>query len=313
MINLDSSRILIIGGGSYIGKYLVNYLENHTNSKLIVSFRTIPEIKPNNQRIMYMHADLLRPDSYKNVFDKHKPLIVFHLAAITRLSPGELNPELTIKTNYFGTKIIADLCLEYKVKAFISVSSNLARNPKSVVGLLKYLSEVYLRKSGDSKTKMISIRLPNVLGSPGSVTNIFKKQIEVGGPVTVTDPLMARRFINNDEASKLLIKAIKMGENSDVFVVPIENTKISDLAAEMINDSGKQIDIEYIGIMPSEKLIEEKYEDSEIVKTNYLKLSLLQDDWNIENINNVFETLRTKNNSKSFRLMVEKIEVSLQK
>lgn len=313
MINLDSSRILIIGGGSFIGKYLVNYLENHTNSKLIVSYRTIPEIKPDNQRIIYVYADLLKPDSYKNIFDKHKPLIVFHLAAITRLSPGELNPELTIKTNYFGTKMIADLCLEYKVKAFISVSSNLARNPKSVVGLLKYLSEIYLRMSGNSKTKMISIRLPNVLGSPGSVTNIFKKQIEAGGPVTVTDPLMERRFVNNDEASKLLITAIKMGENSDVFVVPIENTKIIKLARDMISESGKRIEIKYIGIKSGEKLIEEKYREEELTNTEIDSLSLLKDDWSPKNITNAIELLRTKNSSPNFITMVDKIEVSLQK
>lgn len=313
MINLDSSRILISGGCSFAGKHLVDYLLKNTNSKLIVSYRTIPEKIDKNPRIEYEYSDLLKPDSYRKVFDKHKPIVVFHLAAITRLSPGEEDPELTVITNYFGTKMIADLCLEYKVKSFISVSSNLARNPKSVVGLLKYLSEVYLRNSGNSNTKMISIRLPNVLGSPGSVTHIFKKQIETGGPVTITHPDMERRFVSNEEASKLLVTAIKMGEDSNIFVVPIENTKISDLATEMIKESGRQIEIKYIGIKPSEKLIEEKYEDSEIVKTNNFKLSLLKDDWNIENINNVIEILRTKNNSKSFRLMVEKIEVSLQK
>jgi len=311
MVNLNSSRILISGGCSFVGKYLVNYLLRNTNSQLIVCCRTIPEVTLKESRVVYETADLIRPESYQKVFEKHKPLIVFHLAAITRLSPGEENPELTVRTNYFGTKLIADLCVDYKVKSFLSVSSNLARNPKSVVGLLKYLSEVYLRKCGDLQTKMISIRLPNVPGSPGSVTNIFDKQIEAGGHVTVTDPLMERRFVTNEEASNLLTTAIEIGENSDVFVVPIENTKITNLAAEMISNSGKQIEIKYIGIKPSEKLIEEKYEEKEIMKTEIETLSILKDDWNEESINQALRILGTKNDVESFRALVEKIKVSL--
>lgn len=312
MKNLDSKQILISGGCSFVGKYLVNYLLRNTNSRLIVCCRAIPQETLKESRVVYETTDLIKPESYNKVFEKHKPQLVFHLAAITRLSPGEEDPELTVRTNYFGTKMIADLCIEYGVKSFLSVSSNLARNPKSVVGLLKYLSEVYLITCGNSSTKMISIRLPNVPGSPGSVTHIFDKQIETGGPVTITHPDMERRFVSKVEASNLLTTAIKLGRKSDVFVVPIKNTKITDLAAGMIKESGKQIEIEYIGIKPSEKLIEEKYDDSELIKTEVETLSLLKDDWSNEDINRVIKLLRMKSSSVNFITMVGKIEVSLQ-
>jgi len=209
--------------------------------------------------------------------------------------------------------MIADLCIKYKVKSFISLSSNLARNPKSVIGLLKYLSEVYLRKTGNLNTKMISIRLPNVPDSPGSVTLIFKNQIDKGSQLTITDPLMERRFVSNEYASKLLKSTAEIGENGDVFIVAIENTKISDLAKEMIKKSRKHIEIKYIGVKPGEKLIEERYEENEIIKTKIKDLSILKNDWSDENINDVIRILSAKSDNKSFQSLVEKIEVSLRR
>ena len=312
MQGLENVHILISGGCSFVGRHLVDYLFQNTNSELIVCCRNIPENTLFSKRIVYENADLLNSVSYDNIFKRYKPTVVIHLAAITRLVHGEENPELTLKTNYFGTKLIADLCTKHRVKTFLSLSSNLARNPKSVVGITKYFSEIYLRNKGTDKTQFISIRLPNVLGSPGSVTNIFDKQIETGGPITITDKRMERRFVSNEEASILLLTAIEIGKNYNVFVVTKENTLITKLAREMIDRSGKPIKIKFIGIKPGEKLIEEKYHKNEIIKTNIKNLSILKNDWSNENIKEAFRQLKAKNKNKNFDLLIKEIELSLQ-
>jgi len=312
MKRLNSTRILISGGCSFVGKHLVDYLFKNTNSEIIMCCRTIPKVKISDKRVIYKQADLLISISYEDIFVKHSPSVVVHLAAITRLVTGEENPELTLETNYFGTKLIADLCSKHKVKTFLSLSSNLARNPKSVVGITKYFSEIYLRNKGTDKTQFISIRLPNVLGSPGSVTNIFDKQIVAGGPITITDKRMERRFVSNEEASILLLTAIEIGKNYNVFVVTKENTLITKLAREMIDRSGKPIKIKFIGIKPGEKLIEEKYHKNEIIKTNIKNLSILKNDWSNENIKEAFRQLKAKNKNKNFDLLIKEIELSLQ-
>lgn len=309
---LGKTKILVSGGCSFVGKHLVEHLFKSTNSYIIVCCRSIPEITIESNRIVYETADLLNQASYEKVFIKHKPTVLIHLAAITRLGVGENNPELCLRTNYFGTKMIAGLCLKYQVKSFLSLSSNLARNPKSIVGISKYFSEIYLRNNGNSETRFISIRLPNVPGSPGSVTNIFDKQIESGGPVTVTDDKMERRFVSNNGASELLLTAVEIGKNSNVFVVTKQNTLITELAEEMIRKSGKQIEIVFIGIKPSEKLIEEKYEEKEIIKTGIKDLCLLKDDWSEANINEALNFLKAKTVNSNFDLLIKEIELSLQ-
>lgn len=311
MENLSFNKVLISGGNSFVANNFVAYLHKNTKATIIVCSRRKIEFPIKSINIIYEIADLLNEESYERIFKIHKPNQVFHLAAITRLSPGEQNPELTIQTNYFGSKLIADLCIKYKVETFLSVSSNLARKPKSVVGLSKYFSEVYLRNIENQNTKIISLRLPNIPDSPGSVTLLFKKQIENGGPVTITHPDMERRFASINEAADLLISALKIGENSNVIVITKENTRITDLAEEMIKRSGKEIEIKYIGIKKGEKLIEEKYGENEIIKTKRENISILKNDLGEKNTNEAFAVLKSKNNSKSFQLLIDKLKLSL--
>jgi FlaA1/EpsC-like NDP-sugar epimerase len=312
MVNKRTKRILVNGGNSFVGNYLVDFLLQTTLSVIIVCSRKPVQKKIISSRVFYENADLLDKESYETIFTKYLPDQVFHLAAVTRLSDGEENPENTINTNFFGTKLITDLCVEHKVNALLSVSSNLARNPKSVVGLSKYFSEIYLRKKGNSNTKIISLRLPNVPDSPGSVTPLFKRQIKNGGPITITHPDMERRFVSNEEASHLLVTTMNTIENSNVIVITKENTKITDLAINMIKESGKYIEIKYIGMKAGEKLIEEKYENNEIIKTENSLISILKNDWNTENINLAFEALNLKSNTHSFQSLINKLKLSLQ-
>lgn len=311
MKNIDKPKVLLSGACSYVGKELMNYLMQNTDMQIIACCRNFRDKKIVSSRLIYEEADLLDLKSYENIFIKYKPDYIFHLAAVTRLFSGEDNPELTVKTNYFGTKSIADLCEKYNSKIFISASSNLAREPKSVVGLSKYLSEIYLRKK--SKTcKMISVRLANVVDSPNSVALFFNKQIADGGPVTVTDKRMERRFIDKKQAVFYLMKAFENGQNKDVFVITKENTNITNLAREMINESGKSIDIEFIGSKEGEKLIEESYHNNEIVNTEIQDFAILKNDWKSHKVETAINILKNKSDNTEFKFLMKKLKLSLQ-
>lgn len=312
MNSLNTTSILVSGGSSFVGKQLVKHLQKHTNSQIIVCSRSDLSLLSTHENTVYEKVDLLDNDSYREVFLKHNPKIVFHLAAITRLSPGENDPELTIRTNFFGTKIIADLCVEFKSNIFISISSNLARNPKSVVGLTKYFSEVYLRNKANQTTKMLSIRLANVLDSPGSVTPLFKKLIDNNKPITITHPEMERRFIDKFEASELITQMLTIADNSNVYVVMKDNTRIVDLAKDMLNKFHKKLDIEFIGMKKGEKLIEEAYKESEIIRTKVDELAILKDCWSVDEINDNIITLENKSNKEIFLGLMEKLKLNLQ-
>lgn len=311
MKNIEKPKVLLSGGCSYIGKELLIHLLQNTDMQIIACCKNFHEQKTLSSRLFYAEADLLDINSYENIFKKYKPDYVFHLAAVTRLFSGEDNPELTIKTNYFGTKNIADLCEKYNTKILISASSNLARDPKSVVGLTKYLSEVYLRNSSKS-CRMISLRLANVVDSPNSVTLFFKRQIAKGGPVTVTDNRMERRFIDRNQAVFYLMKAFEKGKKKDVYVITKENTNITNLAREMINESGKNIVIEFVGSKKGEKLIEESYHLDEIVNTEIQDFAILKNNWQPKKIETAINILQNKSDNTEFKFLMKKLKLSLQ-
>ncbi|PLX02718.1 MAG: hypothetical protein C0595_09675 [Marinilabiliales bacterium] len=311
MKNIDKPKVLLSGACSYVGEELLSYLVQNTDMQIIACCRNFHEQKTISSGVIYEEADLLDLRSYENIFEKYKPKYVFHLAAVTRLFSGEDNPELTVKANYFGTKNIADLCEKYNSKIFISASSNLAREPKSVVGLTKYLSEVYLRNKSKS-CRMISVRLANVVDSKNSVSLFFKKQIADGGPVTVTDARMERRFIDKKQAVYYLMKAFENGKNKDVYVITKENTNITNLAQEMINESGKNIDIEFVGSKKGEKLIEESYHIDEIVNTEIQDFAILKNDWQPQKIERAINLLQNKSENTEFKFLMKKLKLSLQ-
>lgn len=208
-------------------------------------------------------ADVRNEDRMRNVFKTFRPNIVFHAAAYKHVPMMENNPSESLLTNVLGTKIAADLSDEFDVERFVFVSTDKAVNPTNVMGASKRIAEIYIQSLGKkSSTKFITTRFGNVLGSNGSVIPRFKKQIEAGGPITITDPEITRYFMTIPEASQLVLEAASMGNGGEIFVFDMgESIRIVDLAKKMIQlvglKEGKDIRITYTGLRPGEKLYEE--------------------------------------------------------
>ena len=214
-------------------------------------------------------ADVRNIERMQNVFNTFKPQIVFHAAAYKHVPLMENNPSESILTNILGTKNVADLATQHNVEKFVFVSTDKAVNPTNVMGASKRIAEIYIQSLGkQSSTKFITTRFGNVLGSNGSVIPRFKKQIESGGPITITHPDITRYFMTIPEARQLVIEAASMGNGGEIFVFDMgKSVKIIDLARKMISLSGlreeKDIKIKFTGLRPGEKLYEELLADSE--------------------------------------------------
>jgi len=214
-------------------------------------------------------ADVRNSGRMANVFRTFQPQIVFHAAAYKHVPMMENNPSESLLTNVLGTKIAADLSDEFKVERFVFVSTDKAVNPTNVMGASKRIAEIYIQSLGTkSSTKFITTRFGNVLGSNGSVIPRFKKQIETGGPITITHPEITRYFMTIPEASQLVLEAASMGKGGEIFVFDMgESVKIVDLARKMIQlvglKEGKDISIIYTGLRPGEKLYEELLANAE--------------------------------------------------
>ncbi len=214
-------------------------------------------------------ADVRNSERMRNVFNTFKPTIIFHAAAYKHVPMMENNPSESVFTNVLGTKVCADLAVEFNVEKFVLISTDKAVNPTNVMGASKRIAEIYIQSLGkQSKTRFITTRFGNVLGSSGSVIPRFKKQIESGGPITITHPDITRYFMTIPEACQLVIEAGCMGKGGEIFVFDMgKSVKIIDLARKMIKLSGlqegKDIQITYTGLRPGEKLFEELLADSE--------------------------------------------------
>jgi FlaA1/EpsC-like NDP-sugar epimerase len=199
----------------------------------------------------------------EEIFNKFKPHKVFHAAAYKHVPLMEENPYEAVKVNVYGTKVVADLSIKYHVEKFVMISSDKAVNPTNVMGASKRTAELYTSSLYDAgKTKFITTRFGNVLGSSGSVIPLFKKQIESGGPLTVTHKDITRYFMTIPEACGLVLDAGTMGEGGEIFIFDMgKSVKIIDLAKRMIKLSGlkfpEEMDIIYTGLRPGEKLYEE--------------------------------------------------------
>jgi|688.fasta_scaffold151212_2 FlaA1/EpsC-like NDP-sugar epimerase len=219
----------------------------------------------------FIIADVSNQCAMDRIFTEYLPSKVFHAAAYKHVPLMESNPFEAVRVNALGTKNMADLAMKYKVKKFVMVSTDKAVNPTNVMGATKRIAEMYIQslsKDYTHSTAFITTRFGNVLGSNGSVIPLFKKQIEAGGPITVTHPEITRYFMTIPEACQLVLEAGSMGKGGEIFIFDMgESVKIIDVAKNMIKLSGltlgKDIQIEITGLRPGEKLYEELLGDSE--------------------------------------------------
>jgi FlaA1/EpsC-like NDP-sugar epimerase len=222
-------------------------------------------------------ADIRDKNRMNTYFQEFKPTMVFHAAAYKHVPLMEYNPYEAIKVNIAGTKMLVDLSLTHEVQKFVFVSTDKAVNPTNVMGATKRIAEMYIScMHQENKTKFITTRFGNVLGSNGSVIPLFKKQIEKGGPITVTHKDITRYFMTIPEASQLVLEAAAMGTGGEIFLFDMgESVKIYDLAKNMIKLSGlrfpEDIDIKITGLRPGEKLYEELLANGEDTLPTYHK------------------------------------------
>jgi FlaA1/EpsC-like NDP-sugar epimerase len=229
-------------------------------------------------------ADVGNASKMRQVFERYQPGVVFHAAAYKHVPLMEANPLESVRNNALATRAVADIAVEFGVQRFVLVSTDKAVNPKTVMGqskaLCEWIVEAYGHRS-DVATRFVAVRFGNVLGSSGSVIPIFRRQIERGGPVTVTHPEMTRFFMTIPEAVSLIVQAGAIGGHGDIFVLDMgEPVRIVDLARNMIELSGQRPDddirIEFIGARPGEKLHEELWSGGESVEsTGHAKIHLV--------------------------------------
>lgn len=272
--------ILVTGAGGSIGSEICRQISEFNPSRLILlghgenSIYTIEmELKETykNKNIEFLTeiADLQDQKKMLSVMSEYQPDVVYHAAAHKHVPLMERNPEEAVKNNLIGTMNVANAASWSGVKTFVMISSDKAVNPTSVMGSTKRLAEMTIQQiNKESKTKFVAVRFGNVLGSRGSVIPLFTKQIEKGGPVTVTHPEMIRYFMTIPEASRLVIQAGALAQGGEIFVLDMGHpVKIVDLAKNLIKLSGHSeddISIEFTGTRPGEKLFEELLNKDEI-------------------------------------------------
>ncbi len=274
--------VLVTGGGGSIGSELCRQIAKFQPKKLLIL-----DIYENNayelqNELKYTYKDKLDFEviiasirdkaRIKEIFNKYKPTIVFHAAAHKHVPLMESNEQEAIKNNVFGTLNVAQNAHEFGAKKFVLISTDKAVNPTNIMGATKRLGEMFIQAlDKHSNTKFVAVRFGNVLGSNGSIIPLFKKQIAQGGPVTVTHPQITRYFMTILEAAQLVIQAGAIAEGGEIFILDMgESIKIDNLARDLIRLSGYapdlEIQIEYTGLRPGEKLYEELLMDEEGIK-----------------------------------------------
>jgi FlaA1/EpsC-like NDP-sugar epimerase len=283
---LQEKTVLVTGAAGSIGSEIVRKLSEHLAAQIICvdfSESALYDLeqelrrKHPNQSYRFILTDIRQEHMLKRIFEEHQPHFVYHAAAYKHVPLMELYPWEAARTNVKGTDTLVRLSIEHEVERFVFISSDKAVNPTSVMGATKRLAEMivqaYAAQSNHS-TCFVVTRFGNVLGSNGSVVPLFKKQIQSGGPVTVTHPEMIRYFMTIAEACQLVLEASVMAEGGEVFVFDMgEPVKIVDLARNMIRLSGLipdvDIHIQFVGQRPGEKLYEEVFAPNEKMKETH--------------------------------------------
>jgi FlaA1/EpsC-like NDP-sugar epimerase len=267
---LRDKTILITGAAGSIGSGLVREIARFQPKLMVLLdqaesaiYDLQQEIKNFDAQFEVVIGDVTSENRMRNVFHTFKPNYVFHAAAYKHVPLMENNPTEAVETNIKGSIILTDLALEFGVYKFVFISTDKAVNPTNVMGATKRISEMYVEFANhQNKTKFVTTRFGNVLGSNGSVIPLFERQISLGGPLTVTDERVTRFFMTIPEACQLVLEAAAMGNGGEVFVFDMgQPVKIIDLAKRMIQLSGlvvgRDIDIQVTGLRPGEKLYEE--------------------------------------------------------
>lgn len=306
---LKGKRVLITGAGGSIGSELCRQILQCAPSEMILlghGENSVFQIQQELQQLCFstpIHrnshsnnghsssspvlrpfiADLRHPSRLQFAFEEYRPQIIFHAAAHKHVPLMENNAPEAITNNVLGTKSLADLAVEFKVEHFVMISTDKAVNPTSVMGASKRVAEmIVLQAARTSKIPFVVVRFGNVLGSRGSVIPTFKKQIEVGGPITVTHPEICRYFMTIPEAVQLVLQAVVISPGGEILMLNMgEPVKIVDLAKDLICLSGyrvgKDIEIVFTGLRPGEKLYEELFlPNEEYQKTDHEKLLIVK-------------------------------------
>lgn len=280
---VQHKKVLVTGGGGSIGSELCRQIASlkpsllvivdHSESNLYHIELSLKEEFPHIKTRVAL-IDVARSNELESVFSDCRPNIVFHAAAYKHVPMLEKQIHIAAQNNIIGTKSVVDLAVQFEAEVFVQVSTDKAVNPSNVMGLTKRAAEIYCQNIFPNKTKIITVRFGNVLGSVGSVVPLFKKQLERGGPLTVTHPEVTRYFMTIPEACRLILQAMVMGMGGEIFVLDMGSpVKIKSLAERMIFLAGKRLNedvfITYTGLRPGEKLWEELFYHQE--KSNQTK------------------------------------------
>lgn len=288
---LKGKTVFVTGAAGSIGSEIARQVSDCTVKKLILIDQSESQLYDLQQEFILNKkndinaeiADIRDKERVDCLFKKYQPEIIFHAAAYKHVPLMEANPYEAVRVNVNGTKILSDLALEYGVEKFVMISTDKAVNPTNVMGTSKRVAEMYTSCLAEvGKTKFITTRFGNVLGSNGSVVPLFRKQIESGGPITVTHKDITRFFMTISEACHLVLEAGVMGNGGEIYVFDMgESVKIYDVAIKMIQLSGlrfpEDIDIEITGLRPGEKLYEELLaNDENTLPTYHEKIMIAQ-------------------------------------
>ena len=304
---INNKVVMITGAAGSIGSEMCRQTL-HYNPKMLImvdqaespmydlqfELKNTPGFKDLINRMVFVIANVKDQRRMKEVFDAYRPQLIYHAAAYKHVPFMEENPYEAVYVNVFGTKNVIDLAIDHGAEKFVMISTDKAVNPTNVMGATKRIAEIYAQ-SRKCNTQFITTRFGNVLGSNGSVVPLFRKQLEKGGPLTVTDKNIIRYFMTIPEACSLVMEAGSIGNNNEIFVFDMgKPVKIYDMAKKMIQLSGRtDVEIKEIGLRPGEKLYEELLATKEnTIPTNHPKILRAQvRNYDAEEVNKLIEAL----------------------
>lgn len=303
--------VMVTGAGGSIGSELCRQIALYNPQRLLLLDQSEVQLFQIEQELVdrgmggilkSLVVDILDEARLRHVFERFQPEIIFHAAAHKHVPMMEAQPSEAIKNNSFGSALLARLAGESSVRRFVMISTDKAINPTNVMGASKRLAEMYvqaLAASNGGNTKFMAVRFGNVLGSSGSVIPTFKKQIATGGPVKVTHPEVTRYFMTIPEAVGLVLQSGAIGQGGEIFVLDMgDPVKIVDLARQLIELSGlvpdEDIDIEFVGLRPGEKLFEElQHTDENTIPTEHDKIfCFVSEPKKLEEVQAIFDGLK---------------------